>query len=265
VLGSSSPTWGEGWLGEKRKKHLERLSTISLVAALSVSLISLVRTNELSGHVIGSLGDEAQEADTKARTAITDSSIALSHAKDALTKAGTAETFLGKAEGEAKNAQMEASNALTLASGARKEADSFEGEILAAKNNLATLQSLVSARHIIDPRPLEQLKQLNGKSVVILSQVGDEESREFCLSISSALQSHAGMDTRITGCGAAEGAASSACVFVTGPDSSMCESLAKALRAATGAMVLAPPIDPKNPFDRLRIFVGAKNPFWIGK
>ncbi len=53
---------GEKWLGEKRKKRLERRSTILLVAALSVSLTCLVRTNELSGSVIGSLGDKAEEA-----------------------------------------------------------------------------------------------------------------------------------------------------------------------------------------------------------
>lgn len=38
---------GEKWLGEGRKRRVERHSTMLLVAALSVSLICLVRTNEL--------------------------------------------------------------------------------------------------------------------------------------------------------------------------------------------------------------------------
>lgn len=58
------------WLTEERKKHLQRRSTILLVAALSVSLICLVRTNELSGSVIGSLGDKAGAAETKAQSAL---------------------------------------------------------------------------------------------------------------------------------------------------------------------------------------------------
>jgi hypothetical protein len=46
---------GEKWLGEKRKKRLERRSTILLVAALSVSLICLVRTNGWSQWVAATL------------------------------------------------------------------------------------------------------------------------------------------------------------------------------------------------------------------
>ena len=67
---------GERWLGERRKRRVERLSTILLIVALSVSLICLVRTNELSGSVIGSLGDEALAAESKARSALDKSDIA---------------------------------------------------------------------------------------------------------------------------------------------------------------------------------------------
>lgn len=78
---------GERWLGDQQKRHLERRSTILLVAALSISLISLVRTNELSGSVIGSLGEKARIADEKAQSA--------------LDKSGTAET---KADAAGKKA-----------------------------------------------------------------------------------------------------------------------------------------------------------------
>ena len=44
------------WLTEIRKKHIQTRSTWLLVAALSASLVCLIRTNELSGAVIGFLG-----------------------------------------------------------------------------------------------------------------------------------------------------------------------------------------------------------------
>jgi hypothetical protein len=132
---------GRKCLTRAHRDRLERLSTILLVAALSASLICLVRTNELSGSVIGSLGDKAEEADRKAKTAIADSATALSQAKDALTKAGEAANSLGKAEDEANKAKISASNALTLASGARREADSFEKDIVFAKKQAADAES----------------------------------------------------------------------------------------------------------------------------
>ena len=46
---------GRKCLTRAHRDRVERLSTILLVAALSASLICLVRTNELSGNVIGSL------------------------------------------------------------------------------------------------------------------------------------------------------------------------------------------------------------------
>ncbi len=106
---------GENWLGEKRKRHLERRSTILLVAALSVSLICLVRTNELSGTVIGSLGDRADEADSKAQRAITDSGTALTKAGEATSKVGTAEDIAERAVEKSNKASSAASNALGLA------------------------------------------------------------------------------------------------------------------------------------------------------
>jgi hypothetical protein len=134
----------------KKAHRIQRLSTILLVAALSMELICLVKTNDLSGRVIGSLSDKAEKADAEAQSAIdksslaegksnaaiADSSTALSQAKDALTKAGKAQDSLGKAEDEANKAQTASSNALNLARGARQEADSFEKDIAAAKEGL---------------------------------------------------------------------------------------------------------------------------------
>jgi hypothetical protein len=99
---------GETWLGEGRKRRVERHSTMLLVTALSVSLICLVRTNELSGSVIGSLGEKADEADRKAKVALSDSATAASQAKDALDKAG-------KAKQEAENSKIESGEAFLVA------------------------------------------------------------------------------------------------------------------------------------------------------
>jgi hypothetical protein len=78
------------WLTEQRKKRLQRRSTILLVAALSASLFCLIRTNELSGNVIGSLGTLAARADSKARQAQTEAETAQSDARDAETRASDA-------------------------------------------------------------------------------------------------------------------------------------------------------------------------------
>jgi hypothetical protein len=133
--------FGRKCLTKAHRDRVERLSTILLVAALSASLTCLVRTNELSGNVIGSLGAKADEADEKAKTAITDSSTALSQAKDALTKAGKAQDSFGRTEDEANKAQAASFSALTLASGARKEADSFEADIKSAKQQAAEAEA----------------------------------------------------------------------------------------------------------------------------
>lgn len=198
---------GEGCLGKERKKHLERRSTILLVAALSISLICLVRTNELSGVVIGSLGDKAEEADTKAKEAIADSSTALSQGKDALSKAGAAEAYLGKAEAEAKGAQTASSNALIIAGQARKEADSFEADIKSAKKQAdeaeshlaeatksakiltAELERLTTPRRLSHSAPVAApLKTFSGTEYVFIGTCGDQECFDLVSEINELLE-----------------------------------------------------------------------------
>jgi hypothetical protein len=140
-------------LPEQLRKHIGTWSTIVLILALSVGLKCLIKTNELSGSVIGSLGDKAEESDKKAQTAIVDSSTALFQAKDALAEASAAENSLGKAEDDANQAQAAASNALSLARGVRQEADSFEKDIVSAKTQAAEAES-----HLADA--LQRTKRL---------------------------------------------------------------------------------------------------------
>jgi hypothetical protein len=178
------------WLTEERKKRLQRRSTILLVAALSVSLICLFRTNELSGSVIGSLGDKAEEADRKAREANTDSSTALSQAKDAMAKAGKAEDSLGKAEDEANKSQTASSNALTLARGARQEADSFEKDIRSAKDAAAKAEAKLADRTLTDEQVrsiVAKLGVFSGQAYTVTAYWDSKESLGIANRIHSAL------------------------------------------------------------------------------
>jgi hypothetical protein len=198
---------GEHWLGERRRRRVERLSTMLLVAALSMSLICLVRTNELSGVVIGSLGDKAEEADKKAKLAISDSSTALAQGKDALFRAGSAEASLSKAEKEAKSAQAASSNALAIAGHARKEADSFEADIKSAKKQAAGAEShladamkradalTVQLNRLTTPRSLPQspevvspLTLFKGTEYMFTGVCGDTECIQLLRDIEKALQ-----------------------------------------------------------------------------
>ena len=198
---------GANCLGKKWQKRLERWSTILLVAALTVSLKCLVRTNELSGMVIGSLGNMAEEADAKAKAAIADASTALSLGKDALSKAGAAQRSLSKAEKEASQAQAAASNALTLARGARQEADSFEKDIVSAKEQAAQAEShlaealrqtaaateelnrLKTPRSLIHvPELVTALMPFKGQEYVFVSIFQDEDSIYLLRAIDDALQ-----------------------------------------------------------------------------
>src|SRR5690242_9577840 len=61
---------GRRCIARKRREHLERWSTILLVAALIASLVCLERTNVLSGNIIGSLGDKAKDANDNADRAV---------------------------------------------------------------------------------------------------------------------------------------------------------------------------------------------------
>jgi len=110
---------------EERKRRLAKRSTLLLIAALALELICLVKTNSLSGLLIGSLSDKAEKAEKNAEQAIADSAIAEKQSAQATIDAGKAT--------DASTAAVKVSrNAKDLAQGARLEADSFENDIRAA-------------------------------------------------------------------------------------------------------------------------------------
>jgi len=94
--------WFTGGIKE-RKERLAKRSTLLLISALSLELICLVRTNELSGRVIGSLDERSQSAVDNSAKALGDS---------------------GKAVEVSDKAKVTASEAMAEASSARHEADS---------------------------------------------------------------------------------------------------------------------------------------------
>jgi hypothetical protein len=88
--------------GVKEKKvRLAKGSTLLLIASLALELVCLVKTNSLSGRLIGSLSDKAAAADTKAQSALEASGKAqdkadaiAKQANDLLKKYGEAESDL---------------------------------------------------------------------------------------------------------------------------------------------------------------------------
>jgi hypothetical protein len=181
----------------------------------------LVKTNSISGMLIGSLSDKAEKADAKAQSAIdksslaehkadaanTNSSTALSQATDALTKAGKAAESLGKAEDEANKAQTASSSALTLARGARQEADSFEKDIVSAKKQASDAESHLAEalrqaadataelNRLKSPRSLlhesdvvSALMPFKGTEYMFMSVFADEESITLLVQIDEVLQ-----------------------------------------------------------------------------
>lgn len=193
---------GTSWLTEERKKHLQRRSTILLVAALSVSLICLARTNELSGSVIGSLGDKAEDAGKKAGRALADSGTAQRKADeastvagDALIKAGKAAQSLGKAEDEANQARAAASNALLLARSARQEADSFEKDIASAKEAATKAEAKLADRTLTDKQVISvgtKLEAFRGQAYTVTAYWDSKESLGIANRIHLALKNVAG-------------------------------------------------------------------------
>jgi hypothetical protein len=118
---------------KERKERLEKRSTLLLIVALAAELICLVRTNQISGQVIGALDTKAAEAYRKSGLATTNSDSAARKAKAASDEADAAKIESGKARDAASVAEL-------VARGARQEADSFEKEISKAQSDLTALK-----------------------------------------------------------------------------------------------------------------------------
>jgi hypothetical protein len=108
--------WFTGGIKEAKEK-LAKGATLLLIAALAFELVCLVKTNSLSGQLIGSLSEKAENADKKAQSAIEKSAASETKAAGASRKAneafGNAEAAK-EAAGFAKASADEAREKLTV-------------------------------------------------------------------------------------------------------------------------------------------------------
>jgi hypothetical protein len=125
--------WPPKWTDEQRHR-LGRRSLILLIVGIGAGLVSLVQTNALSGEVIGSLGEQVEEAGRKAKLLADSTNAVLLRSGQAVTSSEKALAQSGKAEGAS-------SNALALARAARQEADSFEKDIVLAKKQATAAEA----------------------------------------------------------------------------------------------------------------------------
>jgi hypothetical protein len=139
---------------KESKERLAKRSTLLLIAALALELVCLVKTNSLSGMLIGSLSDKAGAADTKAQSAIDKSSLA---------------------ENKASVAAVTASNAGIAAGKAQEKVDAVAKRAEEVDRGLAQTQFLLSARSVQNRDVLaDKVKQqFKGRDVVLRSYIGD--------------------------------------------------------------------------------------------
>jgi hypothetical protein len=223
--------WFTGGIKE-RKERLAKRSTLLLIVALSLELICLVRTNILSGMLIGSLSEKAEEADRKAKAALGNSAAAMSSAHEAGIAAG--------------NAQQKADNVAMQAQ--------------ALMQNLGLTQLLFSARSVNNLNNLiEQLKQFKGQAVTVRSYVADGEGYFLCKSIYFAV--HSAEMNSTDECGTVGATFPPATeIVIYGPDVQETVSLGGMI-SRTGRLGVASGIKAPT----LTIFVGIKSPFTIGQ
>jgi hypothetical protein len=232
------------WSGgvKEKKDRLAKRSTLLLISALALELMCLVKTNSISGTLIGSLSDEAQKADVKAQSALDKSNTADTKAGEALSKSMAATDAAGKAH------EKVAATA--------KRAEEIDAD-------LALTQYLMSARSITDlDSMVGGLKQYKGQRLIVDSYANDAEITGLCSALGYAAHK-AEMDvTQECGNKWTMGGTSTG-VVISGPDvqetMDIARLLLKTANLGPGGAVSA----IKAPV--LTIFVGARPPFMTGQ
>jgi hypothetical protein len=230
------------WTGglKDRKDRIAKRSTLLLISALALELVCLVKTNSISGMLIGSLSEKASAAEVKARSASEKSALAESKAGEALTDSKAAKDAAGKAQENV---------------GA---VDKRAGEIDA---QLGMTQSLLSARTIQNRDELaDKIKlQFKGRNVVTRSYIGDQEGWGLCTEFWYVAKS-AEMNP-VNQCGMAQLEVPLTSPFaVSGPDVNESQRLGELINRVGkvgGWSAIKAPV--------LTIFVGAKSVFSIGQ
>jgi hypothetical protein len=194
---------GKKCLATAHRDRIERLSTILLVVALSMELICLVKTNELSGTIIGSLSDKAEVADRKAQSAVDKSSLAEKRADAAADGSKRADDSAKEAKGTAaeseslsRSANQEAGTALDEFGKLRTDTKALEAEANRTKEDLVnfavcnaprviTNWSTIRGGHVVK----SNVDSLRSKGQVALIEVmPDAEARRAALNIAQVLR-----------------------------------------------------------------------------
>jgi hypothetical protein len=234
---------------ERRKTRLAKRSTLLLIVSLAVELFCLVQTNSISGRLIGSLSDEATNADSKAQSALEKSTIADTKSVEAIKKANTVDDASGKAERNSEEAQQR----VTVVAKQAEEIDS----------DLARTQYLISGRSITDiDSMMKQFKQYKGQIVHLQSYANEPEITGLCDSLWFA--AHGAEMSASAECGRAIAVGMpSTGVVIYGPDIQQTMDIAQILlhtaNLGPGGVVSAVKTA------ELTIFVGVRPPFEIGQ
>src|ERR1700731_1202185 len=80
------------WFGavEHRKDGVAKFSTLVLIGALAGELLCVVVTNQLSGRLVGALGDRAEEAFSKSKDALNNANTAVLQSNSSVQQSSTA-------------------------------------------------------------------------------------------------------------------------------------------------------------------------------
>jgi hypothetical protein len=158
---------------KESKDRLAKRSTLLLIASLALELVCLVKTSSLSGRLIGSLSDKATNANTKADSALGNSSIAESRSEATSIVASKA---LDKSN-EAAEAAAKVKDKVEAVDKRAEEIDS----------DLARTQYLLSGRSVTNPDSLvKQLKQYKGQTVHFGSYNSEPDESLLCGELASA-------------------------------------------------------------------------------
>lgn len=177
-------------LPEKARRHIGTASTVVLILALTIGLKCLIKTNELSGNVIDTLGDKAQLADDKASQAMTDSGNAFSQASDA-------EAEVGKAKALSSNALVLARAARRAADSSKEDADEAQKESAADNERTKRLEAQLSWRAVTPKQKADlgrkllqsgSLLPLMGLEIRLAYENQCNECEEFMIELREALE-----------------------------------------------------------------------------
>jgi hypothetical protein len=138
-----------------------------------------------------------------------------------------------------------------------------------AREEMRIIEGFASSRHIIDAEPFNKLKLFKNMKLSLFSFLGDEEAREFCLTLRDELHSVLGWKSSNpdiewpgSGCGSIMGG-NGAGVLVSGPDNEFVQALAKAISEASGVPVTILP--PVRGDEMTRLYIAAKAPGFFQK